>query len=74
MDVPEDVIRNSVLVLIKYEEKTHNIIKLLCDKNGLNWLCTQMSHHIFPNIGELIQVYLASKLRRGLSSKYFVNR
>ena len=41
---------------------------------GIKWLRTRMSYHIFPNLGELLQGDLVSKIRRNLASKYFLYR
>ena len=49
------------------EIKIHGIIIILCDANGLNWLCNQIFYHRFTNLGELIQLYLMSKFRKGLA-------
>ena len=37
-------------------------------------LRTRMSYHKFPNLGELLQGDLVSKLRKGLASNYFINK
>ena len=57
-----------------WRENIYNIIKKLCDSNGIKWLCTRMSYHRLPNLGELVQGYLVSKTRRNLASKDFLNR
>ena len=31
-------------------EKIYNIIKKLCDSNGIKWLRIRMSYHRFPNL------------------------
>ena len=54
-----------------YRENIQIIIQRICGANGLNWLRTKMSYHMFPNLGDLIQGYLVSKLRMGLALKYF---
>ena len=54
-----------------WQENIYNIIKKLCDSNGIKWLRTHMSYHRFPNLGELLQGYLVSKIRRNLELKIF---
>ena len=49
-------------------EKIYNIIKKLRDSNGIKWLRTRMSYHRFPNLGELLQGDLVSKIRGNLAS------
>ena len=56
-----------------WQEKIYNIIKKLCDSNGIKWLCTWMSYHRFPNLGELLLGDLSSKIRRNLASKDFLD-
>ena len=34
-----------------WREKIYNIIKKLCDSNGIKWLSTRMSYHRFLNLG-----------------------
>ena len=55
-----------------WQENIYNIIKKLCDFNGIKWVRTQMSYHRFLNLGELLQGVLVSKTRRNLASKYFL--
>ena len=43
----------------------------LCDDKGLKWLLIQKSYHMFPYLGEVIQGYLVSKLRKRLALEYF---
>ena len=38
------------------------------------WLCTRMSYHIFPNLGELIQGDLVNNIRWNLASTNFLDR
>ena len=54
-------------------ENIYATIKRLLDSDGLNWICNQISYNRFTNLGELIQGYLESKPRKGLSLKDFVN-
>ena len=49
-----------------WQEKIYIIIIKLRDSNGINWLCTPMSYHRLPNLGEILQGYLVSKLRNSL--------
>ena len=37
------------------QENIYNTIKTLCDSNGITWVRTRIYHHIFPNLGELLQ-------------------
>ena len=55
-------------------EKIYNIIKKLRDYNGIIWLRLRMSYHRSPNLGELSQGDLVSKIRRDLASKDFLDR
>ena len=55
-------------------EKIYNIIKKLCDSNGIKWLRTRMSFPRFPNLGELLQGDLLSKIIHNLASKDFLDR
>ena len=57
-----------------WQEKIYNIIKIVCDYNGVKWLRTRMSYHRLPNLGELLQGDMVSKIRRNLASKYFLDR
>ena len=57
-----------------WREKIYNIIKKLSDSNGIKWLCTRMSYHRLPNLGELLQGDLVSNIRRNLASKDFPDR
>ena len=52
----------------------YNVIKKLRDSNGIKWLRMRMSYHRFPNLGELLQEDLVSKIRRNLASKDFLDR
>ena len=57
-----------------WQKKIYNIIKKLRDSNSIKWLRTRMSYHIFPNLGELLQGDLVSKIRRNLVSTNFLDR
>ena len=57
-----------------WQEKIYNIIKKLRDSNGIKWLHTWMSYHKFPNLWELLQGDMVSKIRRNLKSKDFLDR
>ena len=50
-----------------WTNKINNIIKRLRDANSIHWGRTQMSYHMFTNLGENKQGYLVSKLRKGLA-------
>ena len=45
-----------------WREKIYNINKKLCDSNGIKWLRTRMFYHRFPNLGELLQGDMVSKI------------
>ena len=56
------------------KEKIYNIIQKLLESNGITWLRTRMSYHMFPILEELLQGYVVSKLIRHLASKDFTDR
>ena len=67
IEVEEDVIRTSVLDFIRYGDKKSIVSFKNCDSNGINWLCTRMSYHRLPNLGELVQGDLGSKIKNRLT-------
>ena len=52
----------------------HVILKRLRDKYNLKWLRTSMSYHRFPNLGEIFQGDLNTKLMDNITSKDFMDR
>jgi len=57
-----------------WAEPIHVMLKRLKLKHDLSWLCIQMPHSRFQNLGELLQGDPAKKLREGVQSKDFMDR
>ena len=57
-----------------WRENIYKFNRKLGDSNGIKLLHTRMSYHIPPNLGELLKLYLVSKVRRVLASKDFLDR
>ena len=57
-----------------WQEKIHSVIKILQKAHGLKWLRVRMSYHRFPNLGEVLQGDMIGKLRKGIGSKYLLDR
>ena len=56
-----------------WQEKIHSVIKILQKSHGLKCLQVIMSYRRFPNLGELLQVDMIGKFRKGIGSKDFLD-
>ena len=71
----EDVLRTYVLASLRNGgRRSITSFWNIRDSNGITWLQTRMSYHKFPNLGEILQGGLVSKLRKGLAYKDFIDR
>ena len=46
---------------------SHTIIKRLHHFNNIKWIFTQMTHHMYPSLGEIIQEYIVRNTRKLIS-------
>ena len=74
LDVPGGAIYTFTLYFIIYVGIRSIIpLKIIYNDNDLNWICNQMTYHMFPKLGEIIQGYLVRNQRKGLAPKDFFN-
>ena len=55
------------------KQPIHTILKKLRNKYKLKWLRIAMSYHKFPNLREILQGDLVTKIMEGVGSKDFDN-
>ena len=56
-----------------FSTATHRVIDRLKKSFNLTWMRVRMSYHIFYNLAELLNGYLAAKIGRGIFSKYLMD-
>ena len=57
-----------------WREKIHSVIKRPQKSHGLTFLRVRMYYPRFHNLGEILQGDMVGKFRKGIRSKYFLNR